>query len=206
MQKKKILITLLLFLLLSIFLTATAKNPNKKIVIAGSSSVYFWTNAAEDLKPHKVVNLGIRGSTAQQWNERYYKKIIKEKPDVVILYVGGNDFSSKKVKPNTIASHIKGIIAKIQRKYPKTLIYYVSINPTIQNFAAWSQRKQCNAIMRKYCAKTRKVIYINTSKYCLKNGSPNITLYRSDKIHLNQKGYTRIWKNVVAKKIKKQLK
>lgn len=205
-RKNLILFIVTAFLILYIFVSGTAASPKKKIVLAGSSSIYYWDNAAKDLLPHKVVNLGIRGSTTSDWNRKYYKKILRQNPDVVVLYIGGNDFKRESVTAKIVANNIQRLVAKIRKQLPKATIYYVSINPTIQRFSDWSVRKQCNAKMRKYCVDTPKVIYIDTAKFCLKNEKPNTTLYRSDKIHLNPKGYSRIWKNVVAKKIKKQLK
>lgn len=205
-RKNFVLFIVTAFLLLCIFVSVTAASPKKKIVLAGSSSVYYWDNAAEDLLPHKVVNLGIRGSTASDWNRKYYKKILRQNPDVVVLYVGGNDFKGESVTVKNVTNNIQKLISKIRKQLPKITIYYVSINPTIQRFSDWNIRKRCNAKMRKYCADTQKVIYVDTAKYCLKNGKPNMILYRTDKVHLNQKGYVRIWRNVVAKKIKKQLK
>lgn len=205
-RKNFVLFIIVIFLLICIFVSVTAASPKKKIVLAGSSSIYYWDNAAEDLLPHKVVNLGIRGSTTSDWNRKYYKKIVRKNPDIVILYIGGNDFKSGTATVKIVANDIQKLITKIRKQLPKATVYYVSINPTIRRFSDWNMRKRCNAKMRKYCADTQKVIYIETARYCFKNGKPNMTLYRTDNVHFNQKGYTRIWKSVVAKKIKKQLK
>lgn len=204
-KKKHLLITIVL-LLFCLFLTATATTSKKKIVLAGSSSIFYWSNAKSDLSPHKVINKGIRASTADSWNKAYYKQIINQKPDIVILYVGGNDLSNPSISVETVAKRIQKLIMKIHNKLPKAKIYYVSINPSILNWKQWNRREGCNKLMRKFCIDTKRVIYINTAKYCLKNGVPNTSLYRSDKLHLNSKGYKKIWKNIVAKKIKNDLK
>lgn len=205
-HKKKHLLILLTLLLFCLFITATAASPKKKIVIAGSSSIVYWTNAHKDLFPHKVINKGIRGSTASEWNKKYYKRITEKKPNIVILFVGGNDFRDPEVSGKVVANRIQKMIVKIRKKLSKATIYYISINPTPRGFHNWSRKSECNESMRKYCIKTKKVIYINTAKSCLKNGAPNLQLYRSDGVHLNSKGYKKIWKNIVAKKIKKDLK
>lgn len=96
-KKKHLLILFIIFLFLGIFLTATATTSKKKIVLAGSSSIFYWSNAKSDLSPHKVINKGIRASTADSWNKAYYKQIINQKPDIVILYVGGNDLSNPSI-------------------------------------------------------------------------------------------------------------
>lgn len=206
LYKKKHLLISLILLLFCLFLTATAATSKKKIVIAGSSSIVYWTNAPKDLSPHKVINKGVRGSTASEWNKKYYKRIVKLKPDIVVLFVGGNDFRDPEISGKSVAKRIQKMIIKLHKKLPKSTIYYISINPTPRGFVNWKRKTECNESMRQFCKNEKRVIYINTAKFCLKNGIPDAELYRVDGVHMNSKGYRKIWRNVVAKKIKKDLK
>lgn len=192
-MKRNNLLSLILICVLSVGINTSAKT----IVIAGSSSIYYWDNADKDLAPHMVINKGIRGSTVNDWIKIYKRKITSYKPDVVVLYIGGNDIRLNNGK--YVAKRIQSLILKIRSALPSARIYYVSINPTPKHPERIKQKNICNNEMRKFCSKHMRITYIHTANYYDKK------LYRKDQIHLNKKGYQKIWKNIVAKKIKSDL-
>ena len=105
-----------------------------------------------------------------------------------------------------VANKVKKLLTSIATKNPNVMIYYVSIHPNSKRWNVWGQIKVCNNDIKKWCKKQKQIEFVDITKYCLKNGKPNKNLFTEDQLHFNNKGYNQIWKNVVAKRIKKQLK
>lgn len=156
--------------------------------------------------PYSVANLGICGSKVEDW-QKYYKYISKCKPKAIVVYIGGNNIIKNKSGLGIkTASKIKKLLKSISVKNSKAKIYYVSIHPSPKRWNAWKQAQICNNTVKKWCKKQKQIEFIDITKHCLRNGKPNKKLLMSDKLHFNNKGYNHIWKNVVAKKVKRQFK
>lgn len=211
-------IALFLSFLLLFFTTVTpvyaAKTTKQKIatsvkradiVVAGSSSAYYWKDAKKHLGTNKVANLGVGGTKVEDW-QKYHAYITKCKPKVIVLYVGGNNIKTKNANGITVSKKIIKLLKTISAKNPKAKIYYCSIHPNQKRWSAWNQTKRCNNAVKKWCKNQKKIDFIDITNYCLKNGKPDKSIFKSDRLHFNSKGYERIFKNIIAKKIKKDLK
>ena len=182
-----------------------SKNQNK-IVLAGSSSITRWVDAAAHFKPYKVVNLGISGSKVEDW-QTYYSTIVKYNPKVIVWYLGGNNITNNTPGlGNKTSQKLVKLMNSVRKQLPDTKIYFVSIHPNKKRWAGWNETKICNKVMREYCKKTRNFEYIDITGACLKNGVPNKALLDSDGLHFNKNGYTKIWYNIVAKTVKQDMK
>lgn len=175
-----------------------------KILLAGSSSMEYWTSAASAFAPYEIMNVGIGGTVTSDWERLYKSLIVKYKPSAVVLYIGSNDIGNSGNGSRT-AAKTRRLLQKIQKALPDTPIYYVSICPSIKRCGAWEEIRICNKEMKTYCAQKKNLYYINVESYFWKNGKPNASLYSSDELHLNQKGY-KIWRAVIAPKVKKGVK
>lgn len=178
-----------------------SKANRNKIILAGSSSLDFWTGASSAFYPYKVQNMAIAGTTAHQWNLWYKKMITDYKPEAVVIYVGTNDLASGSTWRRTVKD-ICSFIGKIQKKLPETPIYYVSMCPCELHPGIWAAISSCNKYMKKYCRKRTNVNYIDLASHFMKNGRPRTELFLEDKLHPNDKGY-RIWSKVVANAVKR---
>lgn len=186
--------------------TYVASENQEKIVLAGSSSVEYWSNAASAFSPYKILNMGIANTKVSNWLKLYTSLIVKYNPKAVVLYVGSNDIGDGicGLTGRQTAVQTCRLIQKIQEKLPDTQIFYVSICPSLRRNEAWDEIRICNKKMQAYCAEEENLYYIDVASYCWKNGKPNPQLYDTDKLHLNKKGY-KIWNSVIGAKVKSRL-
>lgn len=205
-----VLCFILMFSSVSIYTTSAAQTVKQRIaknvkradiVIAGSSSAYYWKDAKKHLGTNKITNLGVGGTKVEHW-QQYHSYITKCKPKIIILYIGGNNIRTKNINGITVSKKIIKLLKTISAKNPKAKIYICSIHPNQKRWAAWTQTKRCNNAVKKWCKNQKKIDFIDITNYCLKNGKPDKSLFKTDRLHFNSKGYDRIFKNVIAKKIK----
>ena len=185
---------------------AVSKNQGK-VVLAGSSSIEYWKSASTSFAPLKVLNMGIASTKVSDWEKLYRSLIVDYDPEAVVLYVGSNDIGDGESGSTgaETAAKTRRLIQKIQEKLPDTKIFYVSICPSRKRNDAWKAIRNCNKKMKAYCESRKNLYYIDVASYFWKNGKPDPTLYRGDRLHLNKKGYS-IWNSVIASKVKYRLK
>ena len=179
----------------------------KKILLAGSSSVEFWNSADSAFAPYKILNMGVANSKVAHWQKWYSSMIVPYKPSAVVLYIGSNDIGDglNGLTGSQTAAQTRSLIQKIQKKLPKTPIYYVSICPSPKRFEAWGEIWRCNKKMRAYCSTKKNLYYVDVASFFWEDGEPDATLFRDDLLHLNRDGYD-IWEEVICPKVKARLK
>lgn len=178
-----------------------------KIVLAGSSMLEYWTGYKAAFAPYDVINVGIKGTTVEDWLKLYPELIVKYKPKAVVLYVGGNNIKTRYSSGKQTAAQLQKLIKKLRAALPDVPIYYVSIHPNLKRWSAWKQTKICNQQVKQFCSKQKNTYYIDITKYCLtKKGVPDKSLLVSDGLHFNAKGYKKVWNNVIVPRVKKDLK
>lgn len=211
---KKYIILIMSIIILLFCPISSAKSTKQKIasnvehadvVVAGSSSIKRWGEVNAHFSPYSVANLGVSGTKVEDW-QKYHKYIAKCKPKAIVFYVGGNNITQNKSGLGVkTANKVEKLLKTVSKKNPKAMVYYVSIHPNPKRWNAWGQIKICNNNIKNWCKKQKRIEFIDITKYCLKNGKPNKDLFTADKLHFNKKGYERIWRNVVAAKVKKYL-
>ncbi len=178
-----------------------------RVVIAGSSSIDYWSTAYEDFASYEIVNTGIAGTTVTQWLTWYKQLITRYQPDAVILYVGANDIKDgDNISGETNAANTKRLLRLLKKSIKKVPIYYVSIYPCWYRPHAWDDIKVSNELIRAYCGTKKYLNFIDlTQALTNEDGTPKKDLFAADLLHLNARGY-KIWKKLVANVVKKDLK
>ncbi len=187
--------------------TYPAAQYQDRILLAGSSSVEYWSTAASAFAPLKILNMGIGSTKVSNWEKLYTSLIVPYDPRAVVLYVGSNDIGDGiyEAAGAETARETRRLIQKIQKKLPDTLIFYVSICPSLKRSEAWEEIYICNKKMKAYCAERENLYYIDVASYFWIDGEPNPKLYSSDLLHLSKTGY-KIWNSVIGSRVKRILK
>lgn len=184
--------------------SSKSKLERGKVLLAGSSTLDYWSGASAAFYPYEVQNMAIAGSTVTEWQSWYSQLITPYKPSAIVLYVGTNDLAMGKSWESTLFA-TWDLIEKIQKKLPNTPIYYVSMCPCERRSGLWQSIAYCNKYMKKYCGWNKNLYYISLTSHFTKNGAPRTDLFLPDKLHPNTKGYA-VWKKIVAGTVKKRLK
>ncbi len=192
---KKIILSFML-----IFLSACSKvdveplDKQDTIVALGDSLTFGYGAYAGFSYPEqlskiikmKVVNSGINGNTTNDGLARLSSVLDEHKPKLVLLGLGGNDML-RKIPEQTIVSNLTSMIQKIKSKNIQVVLL-ATPRPSLLGSMGYLS----DADFYKEIAKKENVLLIEDvySSFLSK------AEYRSDLIHLNQKGY-----ELVAKKI-----
>ena len=186
---------------------AADESNSGKILLAGSSSLDFWSSAPQAFAPYPILNMAIGGTTVRQWLTWYQDMIVKYDPCAVVLYVGSNDLNgSGLVTAEQNASNTIRLLKRLKKRLRKTPIFYVGISPCWLRKSAWKDIAASNRIVKGFCAQYSNLYYLDIASACaMPDGTPNKALFLDDQLHPNTAGYA-VWKRVVAKQVKKVVK
>ena len=67
--------------------------PDNAVLLVGSSSIRFWSNAITELSPITAINRGFGGSVMNDVIYYFDRIIAKYNPRAIVLYEGDNDLA-----------------------------------------------------------------------------------------------------------------
>ena len=188
-----------------------------KVVLAGSSSMEMWSTSTEDMDPVTTINVGIGGTTADQWADHLAKRlIIPYAPRAVVLYVGINDIINNGKNARTTIADLKRLFTVIHTALPETTIHFILINhvpgyysasrPATKRDYGYTQAiDDTNDAIIEYA---KEVNYLNIidAGTCLEldDGAEKSSYFggyfRNDGLHMSVAGYT-LWGAEVKKAV-----
>ena len=187
-----------------------AKNYEKKaveeeshhVMLAGSSSIEFWTSSKEDMDPVVSYNHGIGGTTIEEWNECLNQRLVfPYKPKMVVYYVGINNVINSKQDVNTIWTNLNKFFNDTHAALPDTKVQYIMMNLIPGYPGYFDIINAVNAKVVQYQQNNPWLTLINPGTALLKeNGYPNAAYFRTDGLHLSLYGY-QIWGSIIKESI-----
>ena len=151
---------------------------NTDIIFAGDSEFQEF-DAAEFFNDLRFKNRGICYDTSLGLVNRI-SDIIQGKPAKVFIEIGINDLNSD-TEVSRIAENVKTIVSLIKTNSPETKVYLLS---TLPFGLKEIQRKQLNGLY----AQISDATFINLDQYF----ENNLSMYVSDHVHLNYRGYLQL--------------
>lgn len=176
---------------------------NYHVMLAGSSSIEFWTTSKEDMDPIVSYNHGIGGTTIEEWDECLNQRLVLPyKPKMVAYYVGINNVINSKESADVIYNKLEKFMNDTHEALPDTKVQYIMMN-LIPGFPAYYDViNSVNARITNYQkSHSSWLTLINPGVALLKeNGEPNAAYFRTDGLHLSYYGYT-IWGGIIKESI-----
>lgn len=173
---------------------------NYHVMLAGSSSMEFWSTYKDDLKGITTYNTGIGGTTVEHWTDKLFERLVLPyAPKCVVYYVGVNNIINGKDDGEACGNKVKALLDKTHQFLPNTKVFYVLINqlPGYSNKTADFDKN--NNMVIEYCNGKNWVDVIDAGLPLLKpNGLPNAAYFRTDGLHMSLYGYT-LWGNEIRK-------
>ena len=178
------------------------ENENYHVMLAGSSSIEFWTSSKEDLLPVVSYNHGIGGTTIEQWDECLNQRLVYPyKPKMVVYYVGINNVINSKQSADTIWNNLQKFFNDTHDALPDTKVQYIMMNLIPGYKAYWSVINAVNSKVVDYQKNNSWLTLINPGTALLKaNGEPNAAYFRTDGLHLSYYGYV-VWGAIIKQSI-----
>ena len=167
----------------------TSPPPAGAILLAGDSQFDRWKTFTEDLPGYTVINRGIDSFRTDDLIQYVDRLVIRYKPRLVVLHVGGNDIHRGKT-PEQLVADTKTLIAKIRAGLPGVPIAWSSITPGPGRWDEAPQRKAANALVKAWIATEKGLSFIDLWDAMLtKDGQPREDIWVADRVHPNHDGY-----------------
>jgi lysophospholipase L1-like esterase len=178
------------------FLAQDLEHPSPRgcVVFVGSSSIRMWQTLAADMAPIPIVHRGFGGS--RLFDASYYSDelISKHQPSVVVVFSGTNDIAGEQPKS---AEQVRDLFLQLVQRMrwhdPNLMICNIAITPTLAREKHIPIVKEANRLIRLACEADAKLEFVDPSPDLLdSNGRPDAQWFRTDRLHLNERGYA-IW-------------
>lgn len=167
------------------------------VVFVGSSSIAYWKDVAKDFPGIGAINRGFGGSELADSVFYADRIVIPYHPRAVVLYAGDNDLAAGK-SPETVIADFHAFVAKVHGALPDARIVYIAIKPSPLRWALREKITQVNHAVADACSRESYLRFVDIYTPMLNaNGEPRPELFREDKLHMNEAGYT-LWRPLVA--------
>lgn len=161
------------------------------IVFVGSSSIRGW-DLEKSFPGLPVVNRGFGGSLLTDCAYYVDRIVAPRKPSVVVLYAGDNDIAVGH-SPRQVFSDYKAFVNKVRDKLPETRIIFIGIKPSPSRWEQFPSMRHVNFLVWRCCSRDEKLTFVSVERAMLnERGRPRYELFKSDGLHLNEKGYE-VW-------------
>ncbi|MET0240152.1 MAG: GDSL-type esterase/lipase family protein [Sphingobium sp.] len=160
----------------------------------GSSSIRLW-DIAGSFPAIGAANRGFGGATTPDVLHYYDRLKPRTAPRSIIVYVGENDLAAG-ATPDQVARNVLTLMRKLRTDYPKARIAWMSLKPSPIRWTLWPKMAAVNELVEaKASAKSFDYLKVNHVLLAT-DGLPDASLFRSDGLHMNPRGYDR-WTRLV---------
>ncbi|MGO4535174.1 GDSL-type esterase/lipase family protein [Leifsonia sp. 2MCAF36] len=165
------------------------------VLLTGSSYIEYWSTSGQDLSPLESINIGIGGTKVGDHLAYLERMVVPFSPEVVVVYVGSNDingipFYSKDA--DEVVALVVAYLSALHERLPDAEIYYVAITEAPIRARVRRQIQAANRKLRAIAESSRHFVFVDTAAALLNpDGSINNSLFRADRLHLNDEGYRR---------------
>ncbi len=173
------------------------------IVFTGSSSIRLWKSLPQDFPDLPVLNRGFGGSIANDLVVYSDQICLKYEPKLVVVYTGSNDIHKKLTVEEALSDYTK-FVNTVHEKLPKTRFIINSVKFSTSRIQQMDTVKVLNTKLQAWCAERDWTRYVDGTSYLLDStGKPDDSLFRTDKLHLNEKGYAQ-WKTILEPVVREE--
>ncbi len=164
--------------------------PADPILFVGSSSIVMWKT--HDCFPDlPVINRGFGGSHMSDLLYYIDRVVMPYDPKAIVVYEGDNDIAGGK-SPQRVFSDYKKFVATVHSRFPSTPIIFITIKPSGSRWKLWPEMDKANNLIKKHTKTDKRLYFADLGTPLLDgDGKPDLSLFKDDKLHLNDKGYAR---------------
>jgi hypothetical protein len=176
------------------------------ILFAGSSSILLWSTLEKDMAPYPVIQRGYGGARLSDFVV-YAGRIFDPHPCKAIVIFVANDISGsdKDKSPQEVSRLFRNVLKTIRKTHPETPVFWIAITPTASRWKVWPEIEKANNLIKDICDKKTNAYFIRTDySFLNESGKPNDELFRTDRLHLSDKGYA-VWTEIIKKELNRIL-
>ena len=188
---------------LAIWREADVKNPPKPgmVLFIGSSTFTNRKTVDKAFPDKKVLNRAYGGSGLGNLI-RDYKVFTAYRPKQIAIYCGENDLAGGKTPAHEVVSNFRRLFFLIRKELPTTDILYCAMKPSPSRWHLRAKYIFGNQQIREFLATQQHSDYVSCWDAMLgTDGRPDPSIFVSDMLHMNAKGYA-IWTKLLEPKLK----
>jgi len=177
--------------------------PKNGILFIGSSSIRKWTDLEQRFSNEPIIRRGIGGCELWQIVDYYTPYILfPYQPRKIFIYAGENDIAAGKTG-KFVFDEFQKLWEMINKKLPKATICFMSVKPSPSRAKFIGEVNIANGLIRDYLKNKKNSIFIDVSTVLYTPGSTTVdsSLFETDLLHLNSKGYDK-WQKVLEPFVK----
>jgi outer membrane protein assembly factor BamB len=160
------------------------------ILFVGSSTIRMW-NLGESFPNIPCLNHGFGGSVLDDIEDHFDTVIGPVACRGIVMYCGDNDLASGKTAIEH-AAQVETMLTRIRAAHPNTPLLWIGIKPSGKRWSNWPEIQKANSMVAQVCRQWPLVRFIDVTPITLnEQGVPDDSLFKEDKLHLNEKGYQR---------------
>jgi hypothetical protein len=168
------------------------------ILFIGSSSIKKWTDLEQRFANEPIIRRGVGGCQLSQLVDYYTSYILfPYHPRKIFVYAGENDIAAGQTSED-VFNNFARLWMLVRRQLPTADIYFMSIKPSPSRAKYFAEMNKANSLIKTFLADKNKSHYIDVATVIYKPGTtmPDSSLFQSDYLHLNSKGYDK-WQAVL---------
>ena len=175
-----------------------------EILFVGSSSFTKWTDVQDYFPGYPIINRGFGGSTLEDVIRYANRIIFPYKPRQVVIYCGENDLAyADTVTAETAYQRFRTLFGMIRKKMPGENIVFLAIKPSPSRANQRPRQNQANLKIKTFLSKQSNAYFVDVAHPMLgADGKPLASIFVSDSLHMNAKGYA-IWQKAILPYLKK---
>lgn len=172
------------------------KNSNQvDVLFVGSSSINLWKTLESDFPQVNLLNRAFGGSFVSDVIYFFDQVIKPYNPKQIVVYEGDNDLHDSDKTPLKYFEELLTLCNLIEVHFPAAQIVVISIKPSPSRAKVFDKYMVANELVKNYAMLNDNIQFVDIwDDMFLEDGSPNESLYLSDRLHMNSDGYL-IWKN-----------
>ncbi|GAB3642763.1 GDSL-type esterase/lipase family protein [Spirosoma arcticum] len=176
--------------------------PADVILFTGSSSIRFWTDLPAYFPSKAILNRGFGGSQLSDVRHFADRVIVRYQPKQIVLYAGENDIATGKQTARQTYARFVDLFRYVRKKLPKATFTFIAIKPSPSRRQFWPATDDANQRISRFLAKKPNAQFVDIRPTMFgPDGQPISELFRSDSLHMTEKGYQR-WAPVVRPYLK----
>ena len=166
------------------------------VLFTGSSSIRFWENLEEDMRPLKVLNRGFGGAHIAHVNFHFEDVVEQYAPQAIVFFCGTNDITALKTPEETIRD-FQIFRQKVRNRLPEAHLFVIGIKPTPARLYLEEEELNYNRLIADMALEDDRLTFISIWDAMLTEEGKRIPeLFVEDGLHINAEGY-KIWTKLV---------
>jgi len=149
---------------------------------------------------HKSLIVILRADPRSSISDVIYfadRVLLPYQPKVIVFYAGDNDIAAGKSAQRVLDDY-RRFVDLVHRRLPATKIVFLAIKPSMQRWASWPGAKRANELVQAFSREDKRRFFADVATPLLRpDGTPDDSLFLSDKLHLNSKGYE-LWTRTLS--------